>query len=139
MAGRTRRGSGTPFSFTADQQRIWNPFPKPQSVSTVQHRGRVIVVNTYRWQYCSYALYASSVRATTKQSCRHQPAPGTYQTICYDSIYSRSGLAYLFVNLPCAVLTRDTFEGTARTYNCTITTACVLYVHTVELLPDRTI
>ena len=28
------RVSGMPFPFTADQQRIWNPFPKPQSVST---------------------------------------------------------------------------------------------------------
>ena len=28
------RVSGMPFPFTADQQRMWNPFPKPQSVST---------------------------------------------------------------------------------------------------------
>ena len=34
LVGRYQRVSGMPFPFTADQQRIWNPFPKPQSVST---------------------------------------------------------------------------------------------------------
>ena len=34
LVGRYQRISGMPFPFTADQQRIWNPFPKPQSVST---------------------------------------------------------------------------------------------------------
>ena len=33
--GRYQGVSGMPFPFTADQQRFWNPFPKPQSVSTV--------------------------------------------------------------------------------------------------------
>ena len=34
LVGRHRRVSGMPFPFSADQHRIWNPFPKPQSVST---------------------------------------------------------------------------------------------------------
>ena len=34
LAGRYQRVSEMPFPFTADQRRIWNPFPKPQSGST---------------------------------------------------------------------------------------------------------
>ena len=34
LVGRYQRVCGMPFPFTADQQRICNPFLKPQSVST---------------------------------------------------------------------------------------------------------
>ena len=58
-----------------------------------------------RW--CDYrtkknlVLHHISIRITRKkQSCRYQPAPYASQTICYDSFYSRSGLPYLFMNLP---------------------------------------
>ena len=38
LVGRYQRIRGMPFPFTADQQRIWNPFPKPQSVSTASRQ-----------------------------------------------------------------------------------------------------
>ena len=34
LGGRYQRATGMPFPLTADQQRICNPFLKPQSVST---------------------------------------------------------------------------------------------------------
>ena len=34
LVGRYQRVSGMPFPFTADQQRFWNPFSKPQFVPT---------------------------------------------------------------------------------------------------------
>ena len=63
------------------------------------------------------------MRITRKKlSCRYQPPPCAPQTICYDSFYSRSGLPYLFMNLPAPYyIARGTLESIVVTYNCTNT------------------